>query len=291
MIATKLDDALIEKCNMTGWILADSSLNKTKIYDCNVCFSNFERTSLSDAGLSGGKFTEVCFAGAHSEAPTRLYAIKLIDVSWHGAKIHLQCKDVDFERGDFGRANFFGSPFMRCTFNGPIELELCRGYRNLSGCTLNNVNLLPLEYMPDMIPEDQFYERENKRHSRYESDWKSVIKWFMSAPDEPHGLCVDLTYYEKFISTFDAQMRRHLREKVLALAERMPSLQTSGQRARIEEILALDDALTGAESNRSRGESVDTADSVSAAENQPPATSISNVGNQNNDVNSFRLFP
>jgi len=290
MIGATLQKAWIEECQLTGWILADANVCKTKIYRCNVDISSFERTDLSRADIAYSKFEEVNFTEAHAEAPACTYKTTFKDVSWRGAKVHLQCKDTSFERGDFSHAKLYDSPFMRCTFKGPIELERCDGFYNLSECKLDNVNLLALEYMPDMMPKDEVYEREYKRHTEYQSLWNDVINWHKFDPDEPHRLTIHLQYYKKYIDRFDAEMRKHLRDKILTLATSMPYLQTEESRAQLSEIIALDDALTAAESNRSRGESVDTADSDSPAENQPPATGIADAGNRNNDESSFRLF-
>jgi len=291
MIGATLDRAWVEACELTGWILADAKLRDMKISGSTVRSSSFQRADLSKSRILGSEFEDTNFGEAGSEAPTHITQAKFSNVSWRSAEVNLRCEDVEFNGGDFSHAKLNKSPFHSCTFKGPIELEMCEGFSDLIGCKLENVNLLALEDMPNMIPEVQSYEQELERHSRCRSLWKNVIDWYQSRPDEPYKLLVNLVYYKKYIDWFDAEMRRNLREKVLTLAESMPALQTRESRALLKEIIALDDALTVAESNRSRGESVDTTVSASSAENQAPATGISNVDNQNNEVNSFRLFP
>jgi len=291
MIGTKLERAKFEACDLTCWILADAKLGDAKISECNVRSSSFQRADLSNACIEGGEFEDINFGEAGSEAPAQINKITIRNASWRFAKVNLRCEEVEFDGGDFSHAKFNKSPFHSCSFKGPIELERCEGFSDLIGCKLENVNLLALERLPRMVPKLQSYEQEFKRHSRCRTLWKNVVDWYQTCPDEPYKLLINLPYYKKHIDWFDAEMRRHLREKVLALAERMPALQTEKSRALLKEIIALDDALTVGESNRSRGESVDTADSVSAGANQPPANGISNVDNQNNDVNSIRLYP
>lgn len=289
MIGTTLDSATFGACKIAAWVVADASLHNGKIYGCTIRNGSFERVDLSGLEIDGGIFEDLNFGEALAGEPGSTCGTTFRNVSWRSAQVNLICKDTVFEGADFSHSNLKNSSFMRCTFKAPIELEQCVGFSNLSQCTLDNVNLLPIARMPDMIPKDEFYKKEEARFMEREYAWKKVFEWRKSHPDDRYPyLCVNLAYYKKNIDWFDTEMRRHLREKILTFAE-SPMLQDEESRVLLKEIFTLDDALTAAESNRFRANSLDTADSESPAENQPPATVISIGDGQDNNVNSFHL--
>jgi len=289
MIGTNLDRAQIVSSDLIACALPDVSLCNAKIAGCTLRNGSFQRADLTNMYIAESELEDLNFNEARAGEPCFTRATTFRNVSWRFAQVNLQCKDTEFEGADFSHSDLKDSPFIRCTFKAPIELEQCKGFYNLSGCTLNNVNLLPLDRMPDMIPQDQFYIREKERYSRFEESWKTIFEWWKPDDLSSPELRIHLKYYKKFIDDFDTEMRRFLREKMQTLMDTMPDLK-SETGAIFEEIIALDDALTAAETNRSRANSQDTAGSESLAENQPPATVISNNDGRDNNVNSFHLL-
>jgi len=286
-----LDEAEFERCTLIDCTLDYASMRDMKLRDCTLRRCSAERADLSGACIGEGTFEHVIFDRAYAKAPVITLRTNFKNVSWRSTFLSLRSTGSTFERADFTHADLNDSSFIYCPFHGPMELERCRGFSYLVRCELDKVNLLQLQSMPHLIPAGLLEAKENKRHDVLRDAWARVVNWRKRDSAAPFELSIDLEYYKANISWFDAEMRRCLRDKVVALAQSLPALQTEKSRAQLREIIALDDALGGQENSGCRPDSSHPTLSCSPVKNPLPENCGSTEGSQDCDVNSFWLIP